>query len=377
MVGVTAPSGTDLSTVLQVVELAADLNTLEQISERVGLPRNVVAGIASAHGYPDPDKMTWGRDILRAKVEREGITLPAAPAVDEQPAAWTANVNPDAETDNDPAPDRTPPAQPRLASSAHQVGFEDVPVAKLHPDPDNPRSNVGDLADLITSIREVGLLQPIVAREDPGGHLIIVAGHRRYAALVQMGWPTAPVLVRGAMRSDEVLAAMLVENSHRADLDPIDEARGLAHLRAQLGGEGISQAMLAQRVGRTQVWVSSRLALLSLRPDQQDEVRAGRMRLQDATRVGRAASGRARAASTGHPHLGIDHPLQPFAAQKCRRAGHKARGRNAVSGSGACGECWEEVIRANERESLHGASADRGRCVLCDTPIPTTQESRA
>ena len=264
-----------------------------------------------------------------------------------------------------------PPTTPsRVAPLAARQQLVDVDPRRLHPDPDNPRQDVGDVAELAQSMHANGLLQPIVARRTgTDSRLVVVAGHRRLAAALRLGWTTVPVIVRRDMRPDDVLAAMLVENGQRRDLDPIEEARALSRLQSQT--PGISHRSLADRVGRTQVHVSSRLALLSLPIEEQEMLRAGQMNLADAIRRGREASGNVRSTSTGSPHLGIDHTLSGQARARCRRLKHKAGGRNSVGGV-ACGECWESVIRADERQHLHAHSGKHGQCALCSGPYGST-----
>lgn len=235
-----------------------------------------------------------------------------------------------------PAPPRRPAGQ-----------LQEVRTSSLHPDPDNPRADVGDVSELADSIEQVGLIQPIIARRD-GDQLL--------------GWSTVPVVIRPPMRSDDVLAQMLVENSHRVDLDPIEEARALKVLADRLGTT--TQAQLASKIGRTQVHVSGRLALLDLPVEEQELVRAGQMNLGDGIRRGRETSGKVRATSTGSPHLGIDHDLSSRARARCQRLKHKRAGRNSVGGV-ACGQCWESVIRADERQHLHDHAAKTGECPLC------------
>lgn len=260
----------------------------------------------------------------------------------------------------------TPPAP---APPAARPQLVDARVADLIPDPDNPREDVGDVTELANSMAANGLLQPIVARRHTGDtgrtRLIVVAGHRRLAAAQLLRWATVPTIIRADMRPDAVLAAMLVENGQRAGLDPIEEARALSRLQCE-GGRNLSHAELAHRIGRTQVHVSGRLSLLALSPEDQDLLRAGEMNLGDAVRKARVLAGRVRAGSTGHPHLGSEHDLASRVRARCRRLNHKRGGRNSVGGV-ACGECWETVIRADERERLNTQSNQRGRCVLCDT----------
>lgn len=120
-------------------------------------------------------------------------------------------------------PEATPAA---LVRRPNDQALIQAPITQVIPDPANPREDVGDVTELADSMEEIGLLQPIVARRE-GARMIVVAGHRRLAAAQQLGWRTVPVIIRREMLPDDVLAAMLIENGQRRDLDPIEEARAL------------------------------------------------------------------------------------------------------------------------------------------------------
>jgi len=232
---------------------------------------------------------------------------------------------------------------------AGMTELRDVLVEDLVADPDNPRTELKDLDDLAASMREVGLLQPVVAR-DAGGQLVVVAGHRRLAAARSLGWATVPCIVRPAMRPDEVLVAMLVENNQRADLDPIEEARAFQKLKSD---HGWTDAQVGQHVGRSQPAVSARLALTYLTAGQQEDVRTGALLVRDAVVKGRAAAGRTRRsdALTGW-HFGRDHHLASRARAACLELKHPRSRQLAAT---ACGECWEAVIRDDERSRARRA----------------------
>lgn len=357
----------------EVVCRLADADTVDQIAAALGQHREWVLAIAGRFGYPtiDLQKLAWQRDLLAQKPDVTPVTTGEV----LEPATWTATEAP-AVDEPDPTPPPATPAALAVPDSPEQE-LRTVPVDEVYADPDNPREELDGIEDLAASIEQVGLLQPIVVRQD-GDRLVIIAGHRRYAAVTHLGWKRVDVVVRlRPMRPADRLAAMLIENSHRRDLDPIEEARGIAHLREQLGGPGISVAIVAKQLGRSQSWVAARTALLSLDSEQQRAVRAGDMNLDAAVRIGRENSGRVRDKNTtGHPHLGVDHDLAPRAQARCKRLGHRRKGRNSVGGV-ACGACWEAVIRANERESLHGDSVTRGACVICDSPVTPRATSQA
>lgn len=272
-------------------------------------------------------------------------------------------------TDLDAALNTVLSATPTPHLAARPTGrpqLVDMRVTDITPDPQNPRDDVGDVTELANSMASAGLLQPIVVRRHEGRHLV-VAGHRRLAAAQMLKWPTVPTIIRTDMRPDAVLAAMLIENGQRTDLDPIEEARALSKLKAQMGA-GTTDADLSRRIGRPQTHVASRLILLTLPIEDQEEIRAGSMTLTEARARARLASGRIRTASLGRSgvgHLAAAHPLSSRAKARCLRLKH-SRGRGKGVGGIACGECWESVIRADEREHLNTVSNQRGRCVLCD-----------
>lgn len=246
-------------------------------------------------------------------------------------------------------------------------GLARIPIDEVHPSPNNPRERLSDLESLAASIREVGLIQPIIVQQIPGqdGYRTI-AGHRRHAAAKRLGMAQVLCIVRRDMLPDTELLNMLIENGQRANLDPIEEGRALAKLKQQ---RGLTDVELGRTIGRSQPYVSARLALLALPVEQQEEVRADQMTLREATDRGRLAAGKVRPGAIGKAspaHLSIHHPLGTRVKARCNRLGH-SRGKGKGVGGIACGECWEAVIRADEREQLHAKSNDRGRCVLCDT----------
>jgi ParB family chromosome partitioning protein len=333
------PADVQASIVSAILNAAHPRIALPDIAHNHKLTLEELQTLARHHGYPD-----------RSALVRSLRKL-------EQAAAAYATVRDDDQA-NDEADggDVTASGQKLLR----------VPLNQLHPDPNNVRENLGDLEDLAESIVAVGLLQPIVARRH-GEQLIIVAGHRRYAAIARLGWASVPVIVRADMAPDEVLAAMIIENSQRADLDPIEEARGLARLKAEYGLT--TDVALARKIGRHQTHVSARLTLLALSPEDQEAVRSGRLGVTAATQKARTDSGRRRPGAKGRApaqHLSISHDLAKRANNRCVELSHKRKGAGSVGGV-ACGECWESVIRADERERTHAASAAAGRCLTCGT----------
>lgn len=244
-------------------------------------------------------------------------------------------------------------------------GFAMVALDELHPSPANPRDRLTDIDELAASIKELGLIQPIIAQRIPGHDgLQIVAGHRRHAAALRAGLTEVPVVIRRDLLPDEELLTMLVENGQRAGLDPIEEARAMRRLKTM----GLSNSDIARKVGRSALHVGNRLALLSLPIEEQEQVRAGNTSIAAATAKARVDAGTARPTAKGKKsaqHLDLNHDLGSRARARCQRLTHKSKGAASVGGI-ACGECWESVIRADERQHLHDQSNARGRCVLCD-----------
>lgn len=146
------------------------------------------------------------------------------------------------------------------------TGIKTIPIERLQPSPYQPRSemNPAALAELTDSIREHGILQPLLARLHPTekGHYQIIAGERRWRAAQAAGLHELPVLVR-ELSDRNAMAAGLVENLQRQDLNPVEEAEGFRRLMDDFG---ISQELIGQSVGKSRSHVSNTLRLLGL-PD--------------------------------------------------------------------------------------------------------------
>lgn len=177
-----------------------------------------------------------------------------------------------------PAPDGTvpevqAPSDVSLPPGARQLA--QVPVADIRPNPYQPRQHFDEeeLADLARSIAEVGIIQPLVVREDESGQYELVAGERRLRASRAAGLETVPVVVIEAGPGEQELLA-LVENLQRKDLTAIEEARSFQGIIERTGW---SQTELARRIGSSQSAVANKLRLLSLHPSVQELVRQGRL----------------------------------------------------------------------------------------------------
>ncbi|MEY4532926.1 MAG: hypothetical protein RI926_695 [Actinomycetota bacterium] len=142
------------------------------------------------------------------------------------------------------------------------------------PNPQQPRKvfNPEDLAELVHSIREIGILQPIVVRSIPGSeNFELIMGERRLRASKEVGLEQIPVIIRDTADED-MLRDALLENLHRSQLNPLEEASAYQQLMADFG---ITQEQLAERIGRSRPQISNTIRLLRLPPLVQKRVAAG------------------------------------------------------------------------------------------------------
>lgn len=150
-------------------------------------------------------------------------------------------------------------------NSAEDLSPESVsslPIGELEPNREQPRKYFDDeaLNDLTESIREHGVLQPILVRPTADGAYKIVAGERRYRAAVNAGLRSVPVIVKVLSDKDAALIA-LIENLQREDLTPLEEAEGIRKL---IGEYGLTQEQAGARLGRSRSAVTNALRLLEL-----------------------------------------------------------------------------------------------------------------
>jgi ParB family transcriptional regulator, chromosome partitioning protein len=151
--------------------------------------------------------------------------------------------------------------------------FEEVAVDAITPNPRQPRRSFDEeaLDELAASINEVGLLQPVVVRSLGGGRYELVMGERRWRACQRAGLDYIPAIVRETPDND-MLRDALLENLHRQQLDPLEEAAAYQQL---LDDFGATHEQLAQKIGRSRPHISNTLRLLNLPPAVQKRVAAG------------------------------------------------------------------------------------------------------
>lgn len=155
-------------------------------------------------------------------------------------------------------------------------GLVNLPVGAIRPNPYQPRRFVADerFQELVASVREHGILQPVVVSEVREGEQTVyrlVAGERRWRAAVEAGLTTIPAVVREATPAEGLVMA-LVENLQRADLNPLEEAEAFRELIDRFG---LSQEEVARRVGRSRSAVANTLRLLEAAPEVRAALAAG------------------------------------------------------------------------------------------------------
>ncbi len=153
------------------------------------------------------------------------------------------------------------------------ASFAELPVGAISPNPRQPRQVFDEeaMAELVHSVREIGLLQPVVVRPVGEDRYELIMGERRWRATQEAGLDTIPAIVRETS-DDALLRDALLENLHRAQLNPLEEAAAYQQL---LDDFGCTHEELASRIGRSRPQISNTLRLLKLSPAVQRRVAAG------------------------------------------------------------------------------------------------------
>jgi ParB family chromosome partitioning protein len=158
---------------------------------------------------------------------------------------------------------------------AHRPAIREVPIGQIAPNPFQPRNHFDEetLAGLTASIRELGVLQPVLVREAAPDRFELIAGERRWRAAKRAGLQFMPIIVRDV--SDELtLQHALVENLHRDDLNPLEEAAAYQQLIEDFN---MTQEAVAQRVGKSRSAIANLLRLFQLPPQIQRMVADGQV----------------------------------------------------------------------------------------------------
>ena len=202
----------------------------------------------------------------------------------------------------------------------------EIPLSTIDPNPHQPRSSFDEetLQSLTASIREVGVLQPVLVREVEDGRYELVAGERRLRAAKRAGLQVIPAIVRTVSDRGRVEQA-LIENLHRQDLNPLDEAGAYQQLIEDFG---LTHEQLSSRVGRSRAAITNTLRLFQLPPAVQKMVGEGQL-------------------SAGHARALLGTPDRAFQEALGRRAVAEQLSVRAV----------EDAVK--ERNSLGGAPSER------------------
>jgi ParB family chromosome partitioning protein len=209
----------------------------------------------------------------------------SAAAAGAEPAGGTESTDgpaaqPVAEAPAAPAPQEAgaPEGPDQGLASVPGARFAELPIDAISPNPRQPRQVFDEeaMAELVHSIREVGLLQPVVVRavgapDGEGERYELIMGERRWRASREAGLERIPAIVRSTDDGD-LLRDALLENLHRSQLNPLEEAAAYDQL---LKDFGCTHEVLAQRIGRSRPQISNTLRLLKLSPAVQRRVAAG------------------------------------------------------------------------------------------------------
>ncbi|HVM90652.1 MAG TPA: ParB/RepB/Spo0J family partition protein [Verrucomicrobiae bacterium] len=200
-----------------------------------------------------------------------GAIIPQKPASGGQPVSAGGSMN-DAPTER--------PAQPAtLAADAGQRVHE-IPISSIERNPHQPRVHFdhGELEDLISSIRDHGVLQPIIVTPKSDGSYQLIAGERRLRASTIAGLKTIPALVREATELQKLELA-IIENVQRSNLNPIEEAKAYQRLIDEFG---MTQDEVSRKMGKSRPQVANMVRLLQLPPEIQQALSEGRISTSNA-----------------------------------------------------------------------------------------------
>lgn len=165
----------------------------------------------------------------------------------------------------------------------HAGSVREIPVGQIIPNRLQPRQHFDPekMAELVESVRQHGVVQPVVVRPAENGYELIV-GERRWRAAREAGLATVPAVVRDVGSDADILEVALVENLQREDLNPLEEAAAYQYLVKELG---LTQEQVAQRVGRSRSQVANTLRLLGLDPEIQEAIQEGSLSMGHAKAV--------------------------------------------------------------------------------------------
>ncbi len=204
-----------------------------------------------------------------------GSLIPSAPSRTQQPDSAEPHEHGASQPDHGAANATTNGGHPGQSEAMAVAGavFAELPIGQIVPNPRQPRTAFDEeaMTELAASLGEVGLLQPIVVREQSAGRYELIMGERRWRAAQQAGFDVIPAIIRDTT-DDALLRDALLENLHRAQLNPLEEAAAYQQL---LDDFGCTHDELAARLGRSRPQISNTLRLLKLSAPVQRRVAAG------------------------------------------------------------------------------------------------------
>ena len=245
-----------------------------------------------------------------------------------------------------------------------QAATKELALEAIAPSPTNPRRTMDEaaLAELAESVREHGVLQPVLARPTEDGGYELVFGHRRLEAARRAGLKTIPAMVR-EMGDREVLEAQLLENRDREDVSPVEEADGLLRLREEFG---LEVEEIATRLGRSHKHIYQRLQLCGLPSVAREALAEGRLLLGVALLIARVPDATLRDAAAedlvvdaGDEPISIAHARYQIEARFARRldkAPFNVADAALCKKAGACTKCPKRT--GNQRELFDDISSD-------------------
>lgn len=207
-----------------------------------------------------------------------GSLIPTTPVPssdpDDPPAADHSSAQGDGSVGGAESASSVEPARVEVAlAPVAGARFAELPVGSISPNPRQPRTVFDEeaMAELVHSISEIGLLQPVVVRATGEDSYELIMGERRWRATQEAGLDTIPAIIRDTS-DDDLLRDALLENLHRSQLNPLEEAAAYQQL---LDDFGCTHEELATRIGRSRPQISNTLRLLKLSPEVQRRVAAG------------------------------------------------------------------------------------------------------
>lgn len=255
--------------------------------------------------------------------------------------------------------------------NADTTAITDLPVTLISDNPDNPRNHLRSLEETVESVREVGVILPIVVASveaylherparaddlDDGAQYIVVDGHRRLEAARRVGLATIPVRVDNArVSSDEaLLEAAFVANYHRDDMTDLEEAQALKSLVDYYK----SQTKASKRLGIPQGTISTKLSLLKLSPELQKDLVTGARTVEHVRNLGKLSVEQQKAKADERA-ADARRKAEKAKFQEKETAADRKNTEKATSGGGAVVDVPAQVSRRDNPDAHPGADADQ------------------